>query len=459
MEGGGIQTAQAFGELAKQDPDRVFRLLAKLDPAKHQRYAGSGVRSIADSSNYDPRHLLSVIRDLNSRGFQSDDFRHEVAWALEKVSDKAKGLPLDTCELLESWLRDEADTAEEVPRGEPPTSEPRSILLNGRGGSLPQGNYPILNALFLGLMQRDPCEPDSWLAVVERHRKRSECPAVWRALANHHLGFLNRANSDRAIAVIDALVANVPRLLHSGSGLRLLATTHIWLPQETISRCIAAWLDGDWPDGPQAAAELAMLRCGLVPSDQRAIELVEAILARPREGPYAPEMRLGVAYLAAELWHHPPAREAGIRVLIKLLPILVPSEAKAWLNIFRAKEPPPIDIFTQQILDAIPNQPEILRHSHAGFLIDQLKGLLEHDREHQRVCKIVSKLMSEHAREVGDVSTAWAASAGDLTDIALTLQRLPSTRACGLDIFESLLDVDAYKISDALRLLDRRLPM
>jgi hypothetical protein len=141
-----------------------------------------------------------------------------------------------------------------------------------------------------------------------------------------------------------------------------------------------------------------------------------------------------------------------------LLPIEDPAEAQAWLSICRVRQPPPADVHTQHILDALATQKEILRHSHTGFLIDQLKGLLEQGREHQRVCMVVTKLMTENGKDVGDVRTSWAASAGDVVDIALTLQRFTDTRECGLKIFEMLMAADAYKPSDALSLLDRRFP-
>jgi len=277
-------------------------------------------------------------------------------------------------------------------------------------------------------------------------------------LAGHQLKFLERADRARSVALIDQLLTNGLGLLNSESGVRLLAAVHSWLPQEIVSRSIDSWLAGNWVDGPQAAAELAMLRYGLVQSDQHAAHIVEAILAMPRETLHAPQMRLGIAYLAAELWSHPSARMIATRVLIQLLPVSESTEATVWLRAFRSQEPPLDDMHTQQMLDAVADQTEILRQSHSGSIIDQLKGLLEQDREHQRVCRIVTKLISEIASAVGDIQTAWFGSADDLINIALTLQRFGPTRACGLDIFEKLLDADAYKISEALQLLDRRLP-
>ena len=67
-------------------------------------------------------------------------------------------------------------------------------------------------------------------------------------------------------------------------------------------------------------------------------------------------------------------------------------------------------------------------------------------------------MLDECGPDIANSQTEWSASAGDLVDIAVTLQRDPGTRACGLDLFEGLMDFDAYKVSDVLRDLDRRFP-
>lgn len=46
-------------------------------------------------------------------------------------------------------------------------------------------------------------------------------------------------------------------------------------------------------------------------------------------------------------------------------------------------------------------------------------------------------------------------NAKDLVEIALTLHRLPGTRARGLDLFERLMTLDAYGAQESLSTLDR----
>jgi hypothetical protein len=116
------------------------------------------------------------------------------------------------------------------------------------------------------------------------------------------------------------------------------------------------------------------------------------------------------------------------------------------------------DDCTRQILDAICQNREILRVEHGHHMVERMKELLERSLEPQRVCSVVSALLDECGDAVGDIRTAWAASAGDLIDIALTLQRLPGTSLCGLRIFERLMTGNAYRIEDVLKNLDCRWP-
>lgn len=55
------------------------------------------------------------------------------------------------------------------------------------------------------------------------------------------------------------------------------------------------------------------------------------------------------------------------------------------------------------------------------------------------------------------MSSGLAADTEDLINIALTLQRFPETRAQATFIFEHLLIVNAYKVAETAKELDRRL--
>src|SRR5262249_50445898 len=160
------------------------------------------------------------------------------------------GLDDATCGLLEGWLDEWSDTPNESQRDVDSADRhfdkrARSVLWDGRGGILPQGNYPPLHALFLGYLLREPSDPNKWLSVLERHSIRREDPRVWTALAGHQLTFLGRGDRERASRLLESVLAQ-PRVLASENAARLIARLHSWLPTSLTHFCLEQWQSGAW---------------------------------------------------------------------------------------------------------------------------------------------------------------------------------------------------------------------
>lgn len=458
LKGGGVEASRAFGEFAKTNRQRALRLMEQLQPGRHERYAAEAFRAMAEVDQRDASRLIQAIHQLDTRGFHSEDFRHGAAWCLAKLAPEIGGLDAETCGLLEGWLHDQTSpSGARDPHSKEATA--RSILLSQGSRILPHGNYPALHALFLGYLNRKPVDADGWLRVLERHLLRREDPEVWVTLAYRELAHLSRAERGRAAAFVQQLVERNPDVLNSDGVVHLMARAHTWVPPSLTHFCLDQWETGTWGEGSQAAAEIAMLRHAMAPDDDYCRELVGRVLRNDNPGgEKLRAMRVGLAFLAAEVWGLPQARAAATRVLLDLLPDADVLVAQAWLSVFHNSDRLLADEYTQQILDSLIAHPQVLKHGHSGFLVDRLKELLEDGSEHQLVCRVVTSLLVECGKEIADNRTAWAGSAGDLIDIALTLQRLPETRSCGLDVFERLMDLDAYKVSEILADLDRRLP-
>jgi hypothetical protein len=270
---------------------------------------------------------------------------------------------------------------------------------------------------------------------------------------------LAHADHGRSQAFFSRLFERYPQVLACAAGVHLIAHAHHWLPPAFTHRCIDAWANGEWADGPQAAGEIAMLRFAWVPDDEFCRTFVERALTEPAaSGGRSEAMRVGVAYTAIELWGAPRCRQRVSAALLQLMALAEGHLAEVVLDVFRATDPVPPDSHTDRFLDALAARPQILQHCHSGFLVDRLKELLRDGADPGRVCRVAHAVLDESGRAVADLRTAWAPAAGDLVDIALTLQRLPQTRVCGMDLFERLMDLDAYKIAEALRDIDRRFP-
>jgi hypothetical protein len=461
MKGAVVETSRAFGELAKSHPDLALLRLKDLKSGRHEHYASEAIQKLAESGQCDPGGLVKVIHELSAQGFGAEVFKYGASWSLVKLAEKLHGLDDATCALLEGWLEEWAGRTDEPKRDE--DSEDRldknacSILWDWRSDILPQGNYPPLHALFLGYLLRKPSDANTWLSVLERHSGRREDPRVWIALARHELTFLGQADRERASRLLESVLAQ-PQVVGSENAARLIARLHRWLPPSLTHFCMEQWQGGSWRSGPQAAAEVAMLRHGLVPEDAYCSELVESIIkGKLTNTEQLPAMRLGVTFAAGEIWDFPKARSEATRVLLAVLPCTDESLVHAWRTVFNSPWPMADDC-SRQILDAVCQNREILRVQDGDHLVHRLKELLERSLEPERVCQIVTALLDECGDAIGDFRTGWVASAGDLIDIALTLQRLQGTSLCGLRIFERLMAGNAYQIEGVLNDLDRKWP-
>ncbi len=113
----------------------------------------------------------------------------------------------------------------------------------------------------------------------------------------------------------------------------------------------------------------------------------------------------------------------------------------------------PVDQYTVSLLDGMCTHGVFKHEGRSTFFLDRLVDLVRHERT--LVAHVVEGFIEEATAELADISTAFAGAAPQLADIALTLQRYDDTRDDGLQIFERLLELDAYGAQDALNELDQ----
>jgi hypothetical protein len=321
---------------------------------------------------------------------------------------------------------------------------------------LPGGNYPLLEALTLGYLLRQPMNADQWLGALERHLLRHEDPAVWEALTDN-LRFLVNAERGRAVAFLKQLLEAQPSILASDRSVLLIAHIHGWLPGEMFAPIADGWIMGGWPRGPQAAGEVATLRLCQRPEDLDARELVERFISgSDYDTAVAARLRLGVAHTLVQAWGQPPLRALSTPLILRLLSLADGSVAVALRLVFAKTDPLPTDDYTRLLLQALLAHPEIAFAREPTFLVDRLKDLLREGWEPELIHGVVATVLERAGMKLSDMRTAWPVHAGDLVEIALTLHRMPETRSRGLELFEKLMHLDAYGIEDRLSILDRR---
>ena len=467
-EGGSEQASQELAKFAKRAPDRALNLVRKFTPGKTERTAGAVLEAIAKDFK-PPLDLVVCIHELHGRGFFSESFRIDAARCLREVARRKGGLDDASCRMLESWLTNSNSERDSTPgdvtpdsvvslrgAGWPERETQKSVLWNRQGTRiLPHGNYPFLDALMVGHLLREPPEVDGCLDILERHLKRRENPVVWREVAEH-LGFLSNADRKRATAFLESLFSSVPEVLNSDTGVLLVAKVMEWTPTQLLDQVIESWISGGWRDGPQAAGEVLALKFCRNPEDEEAQGWIERILSGAFDDrSIADGLRLGVTYTFAKAWAEPALRALTTPRLVKLAASGCVKTEKALSGIFGHVDSLPADEYTRAVLEALLERPATLTQG-AYFLVQGLKGLLCDGWNSGLVHRIVSTLVSEWARDLGDVRSAAALDAGEIADIALTLHRIPETKEIGLDLFERLLEVGSYGLDERLNAIDKR---
>ena len=456
MSGGSIQLSRIFADFAGSDPDKALAVIEKLDPAWGQRPAGYALEPLAGT--LEPALLMDLVCELDDRGFKAYEFRPSAARAIERLYEKNETVRDDVIDRLEAWLPDlvtpptESEGEGEDLSFDDASEEPKdqSVLWAYRGGViLPGGTYPVLSVLIKCLLRQDSF--DRLHSLLAAHLGRADRPEIWEALLRYFPHFRNMVPEKRD-ALVRRLFAEYPQLLYSCDGAAFLARAQ-WWDGDLVEELVGQLAKDTEPKALQVFGEVAALVAILRQEERWAHHLVKAALSE--EGRYPAQ--LGAAYSAANLWDHLSGREVTLGVYAALLPKFDPAITRALSDVFRVSKGLRPGDHTKRLLtayaEALPEAPV------AGdtFIIDALLGLLP---QHALLIARFAKLLAERWRaELADISTSIAFHARDLIDLAITLHRLgPETRQAGIDLFETMLEIDAYETESTLQELDRRFP-
>ena len=463
--GGSVQASREFADFASKAPHRALPLIRRFQAGKTERPAGAALQALAKGFD-DPTELIACIHELDSRGFASEEFRVDAARCLEEVAPRVGGLSDETCKLLESWISEPQSVPESghvtFSSGEVVTKinvgeedNQQSLLWGFRGNRMvPHGNYPVLEALMRAYLCRRPRAVDEWLDILERHMGRIEDPPIWQEVAQN-LWRLVEADRARATTFFESFFALPHGILHTVTGVSLVADVMSWLPSALIDGVVADWVSGSWQKGPQAAGEVLALDHCRNPGDDQARRRVESILLGDGgDASTIDEMRLGLTHTFVAAWSQPALRAQTTNYLVRLARTADGCVDEALSGIFGKEGQLPADDYTRDVLEALLERPGVLTKG-GYFLIQGLKGLLRDGWRPRLVYKVTETLVTETASELGDTRTAWMGDAGDLADIALTFHRIPDTRELGLELFERLMEARSYDVDERVSKIDR----
>ena len=465
--GGSVQASREFANFARTIPDRALPLIRRFQAGRTERPAAAALALLA-KDYAEPVELVNCIHELDARGFNSENFRIDAAQCLGEIARRAGGLDDQTCGLLEEWISDwvpETDGGAEDEAGRlveavaerdgHEEDDRQSLLWDNTGGrALPHGNYPYLEALKRGYLCREPHAVDQWLEVLERHLCCEEDPAVWQEMAED-LWRLIEADRPRAVKFFESFLSLRREVLRTVAGVSLIARVMHWLPAGLIESVIDEWISGSWRDGPQAAGEILALRLCRNPDDTKTrIQIDDIVSGVEWPTSIVDGLRLGITHTFIAAWPEPALRTLTTKCLVKLAATEGVAVGKALGGIFRKAGELAADDHTGDLLDALLEQPNVLQEG-GPFLVEGMKGLLRDGWRPRLVHRVISALITKTASELGDIRSGWSADAGELADIALTLHRIPETRAMGLQLFERLMEARSYGLDERLSAIDR----
>jgi hypothetical protein len=458
LVGGIDEAAHQFGIFAKEHPHRAAALIRQCPPARQDQPVSEALVPLSEST-YPTDDLFALVTGLDGRGFQSHEFRDSAARAIGNRATEGVGLPDPICTLLERWLAEpwgqsDAPGVEEHQRGA--EQAPRSMFWQpGHLMDLPFGTYELLRSLTYGYLLREPAATGRWMKVLEEHVERHDGAAQWKALTRD-LQHLHLCEHARATRFLTRLFGRFPDVRDSLYGMVLL--THAWwfLPPALTHQLMRDIRGSGWGSGAQAYGELLALRTLVFPQDEEASrELEQALGSRADGDAGAAAVRLGIAFTAAQLWRDAQHHDRAAGMLERLVPLADDAISHALMGAFCAVDVLSVDAATIRFLRALLSHPRVLRARDAGFLVERLQDVLSTEPD------LASDLASELVRiwhdDLTDIRTAFAGHTANLTNVALTLQRLGGPyRSRGLDLFERLLDLGVHDAQATLNEIDKR---
>ncbi|NOT87325.1 MAG: hypothetical protein HOP03_03990 [Lysobacter sp.] len=458
-KGGNIQLSREFANFSRSNPERTLRLISRFEPTFGERGAGAAIAEMAEV--VDPNELQVLIAALAQRGFGSLEFQASAARAIEAMLSRNVTLSDALIETMRSWLRAEAkdiqtidgdEQGDEEPETSAADSDPESSsLIWGYGGIsiLPGGPFPILHALIRHFLITQ--DHEALRCLLYESLALNFAQSVWAHLLPllRYLRPSEDTEAGPATALIAAILERFPGLMGTHNLAFLFGHIHWWAPALVESE-LSRWKNSERDIVRRGYGELVALLAFSHPDrDSARAELTEI---RRSDDAVA---RAGAAMTAVNLWENPAHRASATRFLLDIIPQASDAEWNAIFDVFRVVDQLPPDESTALLLESIADHVSSAPNISATFIVDQLQFLLPH--EAPLVARLAITLVEKWHSDLGDIRTGIAAHASGLVDLAVTLHRLgPSTREEGTQLFEKLLEIDAFEARATLDQIDSR---
>jgi hypothetical protein len=446
-QGGNIQLSREFAEFAGKDPLKAVTIIGRLDPEHAQRAVGFALRSLANV--LDAASWCNLVSGCCARGFGNDEFRQSIAFGVERLLQRGDRIDDAVLSVLERWTSPEATAAcvAEVTSTEADTDEDRFLLWGGPHMEVsPAGAGAVLASLVRARFARD-----DKLEVVRLLRAYLDAcvdPALWQALVRW-MPPLASESSGAGKALITDVLSRV-RLEGTRAGAILMARVH-WQSLDAVTAALLSWRDAPSATARKGYGELVALLAVANPQAHRAREWLDAMLDDDTAG----DARAGAVSTAVHLlWAQPSLRPAATDVLIRSLAKDEPAVWHQVFTLFSLVDRIEPETQTLRLLAAIAERIDAAPAPRQPHVVERLSGVLP--RHSAVVARIATRLVQLwQAKALADASPL-TMPMQELFDLALTLHRTEGTLLAGLQVFEQLIEIDAYQAREFLDELDHR---
>jgi len=454
---GSIEVSRAFGEFAKNHPARALRLCERMDPATHQRPLGHAIEAI-DAKALPLDELTRVVFAFDARGFWSHEFRAPAASSLRKRVSYPDGLPDAVIDLLVRWLEEYQIEEQEDSQSSDEKERREESILWGYGGFmiLPHDTYPILNAVLIGLIGKEPFPNDRLFGLLTHHLERNDSIRIWEAIGVDLSRHLSRCNSSHVELFIDALFSRYPALIGKKAGIWLVAHALRMVSASAAQRWLTAIRDHGSDGSMQAFGELLILYALLAPMETWPRSRIEHVLKEASAGEAASQSALvGLVHGAVHLWKDIEDKGFLGRILAAGMLSGHTATGKAAIAWFGVNEHARLSTRNRPIFAALAEGKAIGAVRSYTHLVEALMEVIQDDP--RLVYAICLRILESVGSDIGSMANAVAMDAEGIINIALTLQRMEEPhRSNGLTLFERLIELNAYRAREALMDVDRR---
>lgn len=455
--GGNIQLAREFAEFAKSHTDQAIDVIGLLTPEFGQRPAGYALEALAE--RLEPERLMGLAIDLDKRGFGVDEFKESTCRAVRQLLNRNVAINDEVLSMLERWVaasingtgRELASENEEALKveDEDPGQEAERFLLSGHGqiSVLPSGDFSILSVIVASRLHRG--EIAAVIRLLRQYLRYSKNKHLWKSLLPDLVSLPRRDSKEGANFVGEVL--SIPEIDGSREAAHFMANVH-WSAMDQVIANLARWKDSDNLASRRGFGELVAL-LGLVnPGADQARKWLDEII---ENGAFADARSGAAATVACLLWGRSEFRSAATDLLLRLL---AKNEAAVWHQVFC--------VF--RLVDKLEQEPDTVRlmrgiaagihHAPAPrepYVVERLEGLLPCHAD--IVAQIASQLIQLWRDRLRDVGSSLVTAGQEMMDLAITLHRIKGVELVGLQIFEQLVEIDAYQAREVLDEIDHRI--